>query len=151
MTTTTTTKRQRYGGYGLTEMRRMATEYKLPGRSKMDGHQLLAALRQHWHDSRVAAEQAVIAAAKPGALLRHKSTGTIMRLTSEVVASDNPHHDGALRFRAEHVEIGEGDGGLVGGWKGRGRDRARYLNEEDARRAENGHPTWHMLWQHEAI
>lgn len=152
MTTTKTTKhRVRYDGYGITELRRHASEAKISGRSKMDGWQLLAAMRDYWETQRIAAEQAVIDAAKPGALLRHKSTGTIMRLTSEVTASDNPAHGGALRFRAEYVEIGERDGGLIGAWKGHGRDRARFQNEEDARRAENGYPTWHMLWQHEAI
>lgn len=142
MTSTASTKRQSYDGRSITEMRNLAREYKIPGRSKMDGWQLLKALRAYWHDQRVAAEQAVVEAAKPGLLLRHKSTGTIMRLTSEVIALSNPY--GPLCFRAEYVEVAESD--LYGGWKGRGRDYARYLNESDVHRA-----LLHMLWQHEAV
>lgn len=151
--TATTTKRQRYGGYGLTEMRRMATEYKIPGRSRMDGHQLLAALKTYWHDTRVANEQAVIGAAKLGATLRHKSTGDLVRLTSEVTASQIQGHDGALFFNAEYVEIHD-RWQLGGGWSGPdgGVRRARYLNEQQARNVASGSdPDRHMLWQYEAV
>jgi hypothetical protein len=97
MTTTQATKhRVRYDGYGITELRRHASEAKISGRSKMDGWQLLAAMRDYWEARRIAAEQAVIAAAKPGALLRHKSTGTIMRLTSE----SHPFRQSGARWRA---------------------------------------------------
>lgn len=156
MTTTTTrptTKRQRYGGYGLTEMRRYAREYGIKGRSTMDGHQLLAALKTYWHDTRIANEQAVIGAAKLGATLRHKSTGDLVRLTSEVAASNIQGHDGALFFNAEYVEV-HNRWDLGGGWAtpdGPVR-RARYLNEQQARRVENGSEAdRHMLWQYEAV
>jgi len=152
MTTTQSTKRQRYGGYGLTELRRMASEAKISGRSKMNGNELLAAMKQYWRDTRILAELAVIDAAKHGALLRHKSTGDIVRVSGDVQRSTLPAHDGALRFHAKYVEIGDRAGDLVGAWKGRGRDRARYLNDEQARRVENGSEAdWFMLWQYEAI
>lgn len=147
MTATTTAKRQKFGGYGITEMRRYAREYGIKGRSTMDGHQLLAALRTYWHDTRVTAEQAVIAAATPGAILRHKSAGYTVRVMSAPEASQLPAHDGAMIFRAEYVTH-------PGHWANDhdGTAHARYLNEEQARRVENGSaPDRHMLWQYEAV
>lgn len=149
MTTTQSTKRQRYDSFGITELRRMAREAKISGRSKMDGWQLLTAMRQYWTERRVTAEQAVIDAAKPGAILRHKSSGYTLRVTSAPEPSKIDVQDGALRFHAEYIEWP--DDQLYGAWKGHGTDYARYLNEQQARRVENGHHAdWHMLWQYEA-
>lgn len=150
MTTTQSTKRQKYDGYGLTELRRLASGAKIAGRSKMDGNELLAAMRQHWRDQRIANELAVIEAAKPGAVLRHKSSGYTLRVTSAPEASKLSAHGGAMRFHAEYIDWPDEE--LYGAWKGRGTDYARYLNEEQARRVENGyHADWHMLWQYEAV
>lgn len=54
--------RKLYGGYGLTEMRRYAAEYKIPGRSKMDGYRLLEELHNYWDARRQEKELAVLEA-----------------------------------------------------------------------------------------
>lgn len=138
-----------FDGYGLTELRRHARDEQIKGRSKMTGWELLTALRSRWTARRIAAEYAVLDAVVPGALLRHKSTGTILEVLGSPRPSDNPHHDGALVFEARYVEVSGNE--LSGAWKGRGTDYARYLNDEDDRRAANGLTTFHMVWQHEAV
>lgn len=142
--------RKLYGGYGLTEMRRYASEYKIPGRSAMTGDELLAALCAYWEARRIEHEQAVInAATGAGALLRHKSTGDLVRMLGAVYAS--ARHGGALAFHAEYIEI-KNEGNLYGAWKGRGVERAQRLNEQQARRVANGEEyNRHMLWQYEAV
>jgi hypothetical protein len=60
-------------------------------------------------------------------------------------------HGGALAFHAEYVVI-KAENALLGGWKGRGVERAKYENAEQARRVANGGEyTRHMLWQYEAV
>lgn len=142
--------RKLYGGYGLTEMRTYAREYKIPGRSKMDGDQLLAALRAYWGARRVAAEQAVIGAATVGAVLRHRSTGDLVRVVGPV--EPKSASDDALCFKAEYVEI-VNPHDLPGAWAGRGKDRAAYYNEANRCADEAGHLSHsrHTLWQYEAV
>lgn len=135
--------RKLYDGYGLTEMRRYAREYKIPGRSRMTGDELLAALHAYWDARRIEQEQAVIASATGDALLRHKSSGYIVRMIGAAYASQR--HGGALAFHAEYVELD--------GWgEHRRAERAKYENDEQARRVANGGEyTRHMLWQYEAM
>lgn len=125
-----------YNGYGLTEMRRYAKEYKIPGRSKMDGPALLAALCEYWDNRRREQEQALLVSVKvqPGTLLRHKSSGTVIRVTS-TVGTLEPY--GALYVHAEYVSLGESDAKNYPA----GVD---YLNR-------NGATHRHMLYQYEAV
>lgn len=150
--------RTTYEGYGLTELRRLASQFKLPGRSKMDGWALLTAVRAYYRARVVEQEQAVLSVVdvKPGVLLRHKSTGTTVRVTGELgpYVQDGVNYE-SLCFTAEYVEVGEKE--LDGNWKGRGVDKARYLNEENARTREwnkaGGYGDLglrHMLYQYEA-
>lgn len=139
-----------YGGYRITEMRAWAREYKIAGRSKMTGDELLVALRGYWDARRQAAEQAVIEFATPGAVLRNKDTGDLVRVV-EMPYTD-PALGGAVRFKAEYIEI-VNPHDLPGAWAGRGADRARYYNESNARADEAGFLSHsvHALWPYEAV
>jgi len=135
--------RKTYGGYGITELRQCAKEYKIAGRTKMDGWDLLAAVRAYWEAERQRKEQELLAAAKvePGVLLRHKSTGDVIRVLTNVVTWE-PY--GALCVDAEYVE--------VDGWgDDRRTERAAYLNRGDAERRARGVATLHPLYQYEAM
>jgi hypothetical protein len=151
--------RTTFEGYGLTELRRIAREAGIKGRSKMGGWALLAAMRAYWRAQVVAQEQAVLSVVevKPGTVLRHKSTGTTVRVTSTPVAyvQDGRNYE-SLCFAAEYIEVGEKE--LCGNWVGRGVEQARYRNEQDARTAEHNarHGLGnlglrHMLYQYEAV
>jgi hypothetical protein len=133
-----------YSGYGITELRSYAKQYKIRGRSKMDGYQLYQAVADHWDAERQANEAAILPAVKIGAVLRHKSSGYTIRITSEVQVWSGVRD--ALFVTAEYVELD--------GW---GDDtasrvrRAAYQNAEDARRTERGDIVRHPLWQYEAV
>lgn len=153
--------RKLYDGYSITELRTHARKLGIDRRTLMTGPQLLAAARAGWAAGRIAAERAVLDAhggtIAVGTLLRHKSSGTVMRVTGVVQELERSYGEanGPLWFTAEYVEIGERDGGLVGAWKTRPDGAvalARYRNDEQARRVEGGFAAGrHMLWQHEAI
>jgi len=130
-----------FGNYSITELRRYATEYKIPLRSKMTGERLLTAVLAYWDAQRVAKEQAVLPAVRVGALLRHASSGYIIRVTSDVFTWQ-PH--GALYVTAEYVELN--------GWgDDRRTERAAYQNDNDRRRTERGEIVRHPIWQYEAV
>lgn len=142
--------RKLYSGYGITELRGYAREYKIAGRSKMDGYQLAAAVNAVWRQRVIDVERAVLAAVKvePGTLLRHKSTGTVVRATSTPAPyiRDGVNYE-SLAFTAEYVTV-SGRELIGGGWIGRGADYARHLNERHARSAANGYTVQHMLYQY---
>jgi hypothetical protein len=151
--------RTTFEGYGITELRRIAREAGIKGRSKMDGWALLGAMRAYWRAQVVAAELAVMSAVDvvPGTVLRHKSTGTTVRVTSVPTAyvQDGRNYE-SLCFTAEYIEVGAKE--LDGNWVGRGVEQAQYRNEQAARTAEynerNGHGNLglrHMLYQYEAV
>jgi hypothetical protein len=99
--------RKLFEGYGITELRTYAKEYKLPGRSKMTGVELLAAVRAVWEAERIAKEQAVLNAGPvaPGTVLRFRSApGTTIRVTSDVLVDEIY---GSLYVRAEYVTADE--------------------------------------------
>lgn len=135
-----------YGNYRITELRRYATEYRIKGRSKMTGNELLAAVCGYWDAQRAAAEQAVIGAVRIGALLRHKSAGYTIRVTSEV-STWEPY--GALYVTAEYASIA---GSSMNTW-GPERDieQCEYFNAENLRRTERGEIVRHPLWQYKAV
>ncbi len=148
-----------FEGYGITELRRIAREAGIKGRSTMDGHALLAAMRAYWRAQVVAAEQAVlnVTEVKPGTVLRDKSTGTLVRVTSEPTpyVQDGRNYE-SLCFEAEYIEVGEAE--LNGAWAGRGIEQAAHRNEQDARTREHnargGYGNLglrHMLYQYEAV
>ena len=151
--------RKTYGGYGITELRRLAREAGIKGRSTMGGWSLLGAVRAYWRAQVVAQEQAVLTVVevKPGTVLRHKATGTTVRVTSAPVPyeQDGVNYE-SLCFTAEYIEVGEKE--LSGNWAGRGIERAQFQNEQDARTREwNTHGGYgdmglrHMLYQYEAV
>jgi hypothetical protein len=130
-----------YDGFRITELRNYAKEYAIPGRSKMNGDELLAAVQAVWDARRVAQEQLVIGAVKVGALLRHKSSGYVIRVTSEL-QTWQPY--GSLFVTAEYV--------THDGWgESRQAERAAYMNENDKHRAARGEIVRHPIWQYEAI
>lgn len=136
-----------FDGFGITELRTYAREYGIAGRSKMTGVELLAAVRAYWTERRLEQELAVINAVdlKPGTLLRHKSTGAVMRMTTglfEYLGSDGQGF-GAWCFEADYVTAGTVQPGE--------RDDVEYLNQRDRASRESGRPVRHMLYQHEAI
>lgn len=136
-------ERKTYGGYGLTELRRYAKEYKVPGRSKMDGWSLLGAVRAVWLAQRAEQERALLDSTevKPGTLLRHKSSGYVIRVLTEV-ETWQPY--GALVVDAEYVELD--------GWGDERRaERAAYANQGDSYRRERGDIPRHPLFQYEAV
>lgn len=152
--------RTTFEGYGITELRRIAREADIKGRSKMDGWKLLAAMRAYWRAQVVAQEQAVLSVVdvKPGTVLRHISTGTTVRVTSVPTPyiADNGDSLLSLCFTAEYIEVGAKE--LSGAWVGRGVEQAQYRNEQDARTREhnerNGYGNLglrHMLYQYEAV
>jgi hypothetical protein len=137
-----------YDGYRITELRRYATEYAIAGRSKMTGDELLVAVRAVWDAKREAAERELLAAVdvKPGTLLRHKSSGYVVRVLSEVSVWE-PY--GALVVDAEYVTQPERE--LTAGWVGRGEAYVAYMNEGEQTRRERGDIPRHPLWQYEAV
>jgi hypothetical protein len=88
--------RQTFDGYGLTELRRHARELNVPGRSKMAGPELLAAVRRTWEDRRILAEQAVLPAVRVGAILRFKThTDCAIRVTSMIKKDSGTYRPGS--------------------------------------------------------
>lgn len=130
-----------YDGFRITELRNYAKEYLIPGRSRMSGDELLAAVQAVWTARRVEQEQLVVGAVKVGALLRHKSSGYVIRVTSEL-QTWQPY--GSLFVTAEYV--------THDGWgESRQAERAAYMNENDKHRAARGEIVRHPIWQYEAI
>lgn len=139
--------RKTYKGYGITELRHWARDLKVAGRSKMTGDELVAACFAGARAQVVAAEQAVLAAVtvEPGTLLRHKSTGTIVRVTSTPAPYvRNGVNYESLAFTAEYVELGRRQPGQL-------RNDVDHANRMDTLSAENGYTIMHMLYQHEAV
>jgi hypothetical protein len=92
---------QTYEGYRITELRRYASEYKIPGRSKMNGRQLLDACREIWHGERDRKQNAVILAGPVGigTKLRFVShPGCVIVATSELLSLH-----GSLYVHGEYV------------------------------------------------
>ena len=134
-----------YGGYRITELRRYATEYKIAGRSKMTGDELLVAVRDYWTAQRDAQQDEVLAGGPltVGTILRHKSSGCLIRVTGETYIWE-PY--GAICVPAEYVELD--------GWAEDVQsriDRARYANEGDARRLAQGDLPRHPIYQYERV
>lgn len=151
--------RKLYDGRGITELRRWARDLGVAGRSTMTGDELSAACVAACRANVVAAEQAVLQVVDvvPGVLLRHKTTGTIVRVTStpEAYIGEGGRNYESLCFTAEYVEVGASE--LHSNWTD-GVELAQYWNSEDARRREwneaGGHGIIglrHMLHQYEAI
>jgi hypothetical protein len=91
----------KFGAYGITELRRYASEYKIVGRSKMDGWELLAECRNVWHARRDAKQNAVILAGpvEIGTKLRFVDhPGCVIVATSELLSLD-----GSLYVHGEYV------------------------------------------------
>ena len=134
-----------YEGYRITELRRYATEYKIAGRSKMTGDELLAAVRAYWTAQRDAQQDELLAGGPLtiGTVLRHKSSGYLIRVTGETYIWESY---GAVCVPAEYVELD--------GW---GEDqqsriaRAAYANEGDARRLAQGDMPRHPIYQYERV
>lgn len=138
--------RKLYSGYGITELRSWARDLKIAGRTRMAGDKLVAACKAQVRANVVAAERAVLSAVavEPGTLLRHKSTGTIVRVTSfpAPYVRDGVNYE-SLAFTAEYVTVGTRQPGQCGS--------VEHLNRMDALSAANGYTLQHMLYQHEAI
>jgi len=138
--------RKLYNRYGITELRTWARDLKIAGRSKMTGDELVAACFAVVRARVVAAERAVLAAVavEPGTLLRHKETGTVVRVTSWPVpyVRDGVNYE-SLAFTAEYVTMGTRQPGQCGS--------VEHLNRMDALSAANGYTLQHMLYQHEAL
>lgn len=135
--------RTTYDGRGITELRAWARDLGIKGRSKMDGHQLSAACKAARLAQIVAAENALLASVdvKVGTILRHVSSGYVIRVTSDVQVWEQY---GTRYVAAEYVELD--------GWGDHRRaERAAYQNREDARRIERGEAARHPLWQYEAF
>lgn len=124
--------RKMYDGYSLTTLREWARDLKVAGRSKMGGYELLTACKAANFAQVQAAEEAVLPAVKIGALLRHKSTGDIIRVIGDVFIWE-PY--GSRCVPAVYVEC-DGWGDV------RRAERAAYDNECDTRRTDGGphHP-----------
>jgi len=113
-----------YGGYGITEMRTMAREYKIVGRSKMSGDQLLTALHAYWDAKRQTEERRVLAEVRGpwvGAELV-MSCGCVIRATSAPQTSER--NGNALYVTAEYVSLCANE---MAGWTDETR-RVDYLN-----------------------
>ncbi len=136
-----------YDGYRITELRRYATEYKIAGRSKMTGDELLVAVRAIWTAKREAGERQLLASTevKAGTLLRHRATGTIIRVLGDVYVWQ-PY--GSLCVDAEYVDLTEHNGRE---YVSRGAHLTELANEADRRRREAGNAPRHPLYQYEAI
>lgn len=131
-----------YGGYGITEMRTMAREYKIVGRSKMTGDQLLIALRAFWDAQRQIEERRVSAEVGSGSWIGVELVmpcGCIIRATSEVQTSEK--HGGALYVSGEYVSLCVND---MAGWTSEAR-RIAYVNH-NARGENGGDPYRFMLY-----
>lgn len=140
-----------YDGYRITELRHWARDLKIAGRSKMDGNQLVAACRAGARAAVIDAEQAVLNAVhvEAGVLLRHKSTGAIVRVTSDLheYVRDGVGYQ-SLCFTAEYVEAGTPQPGAV---SNSARGSVEHMNRMDALSAAGGYTIEHMLYQHEAV
>lgn len=138
--------RTTFGGYGLTELRQIAREAGIKGRSKMTGEQLHTAYLAYVDATRKAQEQAVIGSITVGALLRHKTSGDIIRVTGEVYTWQpvGATWGAALCVPAEYVEAKTH---WTYGETPRA-DYAKYLNEGNER---TGHVARHPIFQYEAV
>jgi len=117
-----------YGGYGITEMRTMAREYKIAGRSKMSGDQLLTALHAYWDAKRQTEERRVLAEVRGpwiGAELV-MACGCVIRATSEPQTSER--HGDALSVSAEYVSLCANE---MAGWVSTEERRIAYLNQPE--------------------
>lgn len=99
-----------FDGYGITELRRHAREMRIPGRTAMSGPELLTAVTSAWDSRRVAAEQAIMPAVRPGAFLRFKShPDCVIKVTSHVLAwtdlARQPNETTPLYVEAVHVSM----------------------------------------------
>jgi hypothetical protein len=116
-----------YGGYGITEMRTLAREYKIAGRSKMSGDELLTALRAYWDAKRQVEERRVLGEVRGpwvGAELV-MSCGCVIRATSEPRTS--ARHGDALYVFAEYVSLCANE---MSGWASTEERRVAYLNQQ---------------------
>ncbi len=129
-----------YGGYGITEMRTMAREYKIAGRSKMSGDQLLTALHAYWDAQRQTEERRVLAEVRGpwvGAELV-MSCGCTIRATS--IPQTSERHGDALSITAEYTDLCANE---MVGWVSSESRRIAYLNAQRL----NGEPMRFMLYQ----
>lgn len=135
--------RKTFQGYSLTSLREWARDLKIAGRSKMSGDELVAACKAANFAQVQAMEQAVLPGVKLGALLRHKGTGDIIRVTSGPTVWE-PY--GTLYITADYVECdGWGDA--------RRAERAAYENECNTHRTDAPHHLGvrHPLFQYETV
>ena len=103
--------RKTYSGHSITSLRQWARDLKIAGRSKMTGDELLVACRAEAFANLRHAEDLVMRQAggtlAVGTLLRHRSSGDIVRVTSDVRTWEGV---GSLYVLVEYVEAsGWGD------------------------------------------
>lgn len=98
--------RKLYDGYGLTELRAYASEYKIPGRTRMTGEELVVAVRQVWVDNRKAKEATFLTGGVvvAGVTKLAMDCGCVIRATSSIMA-DTRFDDRPLFVRAEMVSF----------------------------------------------
>jgi hypothetical protein len=95
--------RKTFGGYGLTELRTIARDLKIPGRTRMTGDELLTACLARWDANRREKENAVLRTLTliPGARFT-LTCGCVLEATTHVL-SWGPY--GALYVHGAYVSI----------------------------------------------
>ena len=140
-----------FAGYGITELRTIAREESIPGRTRMSGPELLAAVRGVWNARRVAAERQVLPAVRVGAYLRYRThTDCVIRVTSTVQGwtelSRSAEETTPLYVEAVYVSMCSNcDHGRQGGPAVTEKYRMDYHNQR-ATGSDGYRPSRFMLW-----